>query len=67
LISLDSLGGNEPFQRVALTPRPFFFFGCLRRVKIKSLLCNVRRGRPAAFGALAIRGLSIGAVMTKAS
>ena len=26
-ISLDSLGGNEPFQRLAPTPRAFFLFG----------------------------------------
>jgi hypothetical protein len=29
LICLDSLGGNEPFQRVALTPRPKKFISLL--------------------------------------
>jgi hypothetical protein len=44
LISLDSLGGNEPFQRVAPTPRALFSFSPVRAAMTNSVVEDARIG-----------------------
>jgi hypothetical protein len=63
LISFDSLVHFEPFQRVALTPRPFFFLAIVGQLRTLRRREKRTLGQPAAFVALAVRGLSIGAVI----
>jgi hypothetical protein len=62
-ISLDFLGGNERFQRVAPTPQAFFFFVRLRRIKAIALPYIAHARLFPASGAAVVGGGAIGIII----